>query len=229
MKILAIGAHPDDIEIFMFGLLYNFKQLGHKIYTIVATDGSLGGNMVKEKLVKIREKEAILGLTKISKPMFLRVPDGSFNDAPEHKHNLKIMIDKIEPDIIVTHYYKDYHSDHMLLSFVVKEIASHYIPVIYCDTMMGINFTPNYYVDITLCFEDKKKAILCHKSQLPKRFIKLVELMNRYRAAQCNAPEKNYAEGYYFKQSFPFADIRKILPKSPDLKPFHISKQHGFL
>ena len=229
MKILAIGAHPDDIEIFMFGLLYNLKRQGCKIYTIVATDGSLGGNFAKEKLVKIREKEASLGLTKISKPIFLRVPDGSLNDNSDHKQNLKIMIDKIEPDVIVTHYHKDYHSDHIQLSLVVKQIASHYIPIIYCDTMMGINFTPNYYVDITSCFEDKKRAILCHKSQSPKRFIKLVELMNRYRAAQCNAPEQNYAEGYYFKQSFPFADIRNILPKSPDLKPFHISKQHGFL
>ena len=80
MKILAIGAHPDDIEIFMFGLLYNLKQQGCKIYTIVATDGSLGGNFARDTLVKIREKEATLGLTKISKPIFLRLPDGSLND-----------------------------------------------------------------------------------------------------------------------------------------------------
>ena len=43
MKILAIGAHPDDIEIFMFGLLCCFKQKGYKISIVVATDGSLGG------------------------------------------------------------------------------------------------------------------------------------------------------------------------------------------
>ena len=38
MKILAIGAHPDDIEIFMYGLLTKFKQRGDKIFTIVAFD-----------------------------------------------------------------------------------------------------------------------------------------------------------------------------------------------
>ena len=44
MKILAIGAHPDDIEIFMFGFLSCCKEMGYKISAIVATDGSLGGD-----------------------------------------------------------------------------------------------------------------------------------------------------------------------------------------
>ena len=38
MKILAIGAHPDDIEIFMYGFLSSCKQMGYKISTVIATD-----------------------------------------------------------------------------------------------------------------------------------------------------------------------------------------------
>ena len=52
MKILAIGAHPDDIEIFMFGFLCCCKQMGYKISVIVATDGSLGGQNDDKKLVE---------------------------------------------------------------------------------------------------------------------------------------------------------------------------------
>ena len=59
---------------------------------------------------------------------------------------------------------------------------------------------------------DKIKSISCHKSQNPERFVKLIRLMNSYRAAQCNAPEGEYAEAYFFEKSFPFSDIRKILP-----------------
>ena len=43
MKILAIGAHPDDIEIFMFGLLTLFKERGDQVCLMIATDGSKGG------------------------------------------------------------------------------------------------------------------------------------------------------------------------------------------
>ena len=57
MKILAIGAHPDDIEIFMFGFLSCCKEMGHKISAIVATDGSLGGDNYDNRLVENRKKD----------------------------------------------------------------------------------------------------------------------------------------------------------------------------
>ena len=50
MNILAIGAHPDDIEIFMYGILALFKNRGDIVNTIIATDGSLGGEGPKRNL-----------------------------------------------------------------------------------------------------------------------------------------------------------------------------------
>ena len=70
MKILAIGAHPDDIEIFMFGLLILLKNRGDKIYLAVATDGSLGGVDYKNSLIKKRKKETIEGLKELRKTIF---------------------------------------------------------------------------------------------------------------------------------------------------------------
>ena len=75
----------------------------------------------------------------------------------------------------------------------------------------------------------KKEAILKHQTQDPQRFVSLFELMNSYRAAQCNAPKGNYAEAYNFIPSFPFSDIREILPSPLKLRPFQIENQHGFL
>jgi len=133
------------------------------------------------------------------------------------------------PDLIITHSENDYHVDHKSLSLITKAAVSHYIPILYCDTLMGINFHPNYYVDITNYQESKKEAVLKHKTQKPDRFVDLFELMNSYRAAQCNAPKGNYAEAYSFIPSFPFSDIREILPVPLKLRPFHIENQHGFL
>ena len=66
MKVLGIGAHPDDIEIFMYGLLSIYKKEGHQVYTMIATDGSKGGSLDDRLLSQKREKEAISGLKILS-------------------------------------------------------------------------------------------------------------------------------------------------------------------
>ncbi len=151
----------------------------------------------------------------------------------EVQSNLKKIIKenilKVMPDLIITHSQHDYHADHRSLSILASSAVSHYIPILYCDTLMGVNFQPNYYIDITDHFEMKKEAVLKHNSQNPERFVDLFKLMNAYRAAQCNAPKGKYAEAYSFIPSFPFSDIREILPPSLKLRPFYIDKQNGFL
>ena len=229
MKILALGAHPDDIEIFMYGLVCKYKKEGNQVFTMIATDGSKGGSFKDNLLSKKREKEAIAGLKEISKPIFLKLPDGELGQDPEHSRTIKENIFKIMPDLIITHSQNDYHSDHRALSFITSSVVSHYIPVIYCDTLMGINFNPNFYIDITEYFLFKEEAILKHETQKPQRFVDLSRLMNSYRAAQCNAAKGKFAEAYSFEPSFPFTDIRHILPSTLKLRPFHIENQNGFL
>ena len=229
MKILAIGAHPDDIEIFMFGILCHFKNKGDSVNLLIATDGSLGGKGNKENLKNKRKNEAVLGLKYLGKPLFLEIQDGMLGAKENHYFLIKKSVQNVNPDLIITHSSNDYHSDHRNLSKLVQNIASHYVPILYCDTMMGINFLPNYFVDVTKFMNDKINSISCHKTQKPKRFINLVKLMNEYRSAQCNAPKGNYAEAYFFEPSFPFSDIRNILPKSPTILPFHIENINGFL
>ena len=81
----------------------------------------------------------------------------------------------------------------------MKNIASHYIPILYCDTMMGVKFDPLFYVDISKYFQNKVNAILKHKSQDPKNLVKLATLMNSYRAGQCNASFNTFVEAYSFE------------------------------
>ena len=196
---------------------------------MIATDGAKGGSLTDDLLTKQRADETIAGLKKLSVPIFLNIPDSELGNDPVHQKIIKENILKIMPDLIITHSYHDYHADHRSLSILTSNAISHYIPIIYCDTLMGVNFQPNYYVDITDYFEMKKKAVMKHNSQDPQRFVDLFKLMNMYRAAQCNAPKGHYAEAYSFTPSFPFSDIREILPPSLKLRPFHIENQNGFL
>ena len=158
MKVLAVGAHPADIEIFMYGLLSIYKKEGHEVFTIIATDGAKGGALTGKTLAKKRVNESINGLKKLSSPIFLNLPDGDLGIEIEHAITIKESILKIMPDLIITHSENDYHADHKSLSLITKRVVSHYIPILYCDTLMGINFNPNYYVDITDYYRAKKKC-----------------------------------------------------------------------
>jgi LmbE family N-acetylglucosaminyl deacetylase len=229
MKILALGAHPDDIEIFMYGLVSIYKKEGNQVFTMIATDGAKGGSQTDDLLIKQRAEETAAGLKNLSTPIFLNIPDSELGEDPVHQKIIKENILNIMPDLIITHSQHDYHADHRSLSSLTISAVSHYIPILYCDTLMGVNFQPNYYIDITDHFEMKKEAVLEHNSQNPERFVDLFKLMNAYRAAQCNAPKGKYAEAYSFISSFPFSDIREILPPSLKLRPFHIDNQNGFL
>ena len=229
MKILALGAHPDDIEIFMYGLVSIYKKEGNQVFTMIATDGAKGGSQTDDLLIKQRAEEAKAGLKNLSTPTFLNIPDSELGEDPVHQKIIKENILNIMPDLIITHSQHDYHADHRSLSSLTISAVSHYIPILYCDTLMGVNFQPNYYIDITDHFKMKKEAVLKHNSQYPKRFVDLFKLMNTYRAAQCNAPKGKYAEAYSFTSSFPFSDIRDLLPPSLKLRPFHINSQNGFL
>ena len=221
MKILAIGAHPDDIEIFMYGFLSVCLKRGDKIYTMIATDGSAGTVFRKKNLKLIREKEALKGLSKFSKPKFLGFPDGKLSlhavISEEIKNELKI----IKPDLILTHYKEDYHPDHRALSRNVFNAAGFEVPILYCDTLMGVNFLPDYYVDITDHFENKKKAILAHKNQNPKKFLKAIKLQNSFRAGQCNYDIGHYVEAFKFENRFPFSDIGSLVPHNIKIKSYY--------
>ena len=94
---------------------------------------------------------------------------------------------------------------------------------------MGVNFVPEYYVEITSHFELKKNAIMKHKSQNPERFLQATILLNRFRSAQCNAPINNYAEAFRYEKRFPFSDIRHLLPDAPKISSFYENNPEAFI
>ena len=221
MKILAIGAHPDDIEIFMYGVLSIFSKRNDEISMIVATDGGAGSVLTNENLSEIRKKETMEALKTFGIPIFLGYLDGELSTQIDIISTLKKHIDSVNPDLIITHPPEDYHSDHRSLSYYVRESAGFKYPVLFCETLMGVNFNPNIYIDISAYFKDKSKAILKHKSQKPEKFLKAIEINNKFRAAQCNAGGESYAEVFRFEPSFPFVDLRSLLPPTMPIRPYY--------
>ena len=229
MKVLAIGAHPDDIEIFMMGFLLSCKNRNDDIFLAVATDGSSGNLLGYSDLENIRKKETTDALKFLGVPHFFDFPDGNLFFEKNTCQLIKKFIMSVQPDLIVTHAPEDYHSDHRAVSEIVKSATGFLCPILYADTLMGVNFVPEYYADITPYFKRKSEAILKHKSQNPERFLKATEILNRFRSAQCNTRDNNYAEAYRLEKRFPFTEIRSLLPKSPRINQFYNSNENSLI
>ena len=222
MKILALGAHPDDIEIYMFGALAAWASSGTALEFAIATDGAKGGGGDPAVLSRTRREEAVAAAALLHvKPRFLDFPDGGLVADTALIGALKALIEETQPDLIVTHAPNDYHGDHRALSEAACIAASFTAPVIHADTLGGVGFAPTHYVDISGHFPAKATAIRAHVSQDPERFVVAAAGLNSFRASQCNAPEGAFAEAFRFDPVFPFADIRGLLPPAPPVRRVH--------
>lgn len=189
MKVLAIGCHPDDLEINCYGTLAKYVKQGHEVYVCGVTNGDQGHyKIMPEELAKIRYEEAkeaskVIGATEYYN---LGVHDALVSRYDTEALNKLIdYIRKVNPDLIITQYHQDYMMDHEETSALVLRAAfmatlPHYctkkgvypttvpkdIPIYYMSADSKLVFKESEYVDITEEMELKIKAIMCHKSQL---------------------------------------------------------------
>ena len=220
MNILALGAHPDEIEIYMFGALAAWKALGARLAFAIATDGSKGGKLDPAELARLRRSEATAAAALLDVvPEFLGFADGELTADAGLVAALKRLMADTEPDLIVTHAPNDYHGDHRALSDAVRIASSFQAPVLWADTMQGVGFMPTHYIETTAHVGIKAEAIRAHASQKPERFVVRTEQLAAFRASQANAADGIYAEAYRFEPSFPFVDIRELLPPAPKVRP----------
>jgi N-acetylglucosamine malate deacetylase 1 len=219
MRILALGAHPDDLEISAWGALAAWRAIGAELVLAVATDGERGGAGDPDALRATRRAEAeaaAAGLGTV--PRFLGLPDGRLATQAGLAAVLQGLVEEIAPDLLLTHAPNDYHPDHRALARAAADAVGFAAPVLQMDTMRGTGFAPTAWVDVTASFPAKRAAIRAHASQDPERFVRFSETLAAHRAAECNGPEGARAEAFRFEPRFPFADIRGLLPPPPPLR-----------
>jgi len=183
MNILAIGAHPDDIELLCAGTLAKYYKNGDRVFMYHTCKG--GGGGIDNKPSNLIAEERKLEAEQSAKLIKAEVFGGDFNDGCVCVDNdtRKLVIEAIRrcrTDIIITHHPNDYHTDHVNTSRLVSEAnfmtttqnyktESEYlkkVPIVYyMDTLGGINFQPAHYVDITNTIKIKLEMLATHKSQ----------------------------------------------------------------
>lgn len=235
MKVLAVGCHPDDLEIGCGGTLALYAGKGHDVFMCHVANGDMGHAVIMPgDLVKIRSAEAeasgtVLGAKKV---FSLNVPDllvDSHNE--EQVRKLVEVIRMVCPDVIITHSPDDYMRDHvetckLVFNASFSSSIPHFItasgpwktiaPLFYMDTLAGVGFLPEEYTDITDTLETKLKALEKHESQLKWMkdhdgidFLDFVRSVSKFRGLQSGV---RYAEGFRSCKSWPRMKTRRLLP-----------------
>jgi LmbE family N-acetylglucosaminyl deacetylase len=234
MNVLAVGCHPDDLEIGCGGTLAKYVSLGHKVVMCHVASGDMGHVVIEPgELVPIRTKEsqaaaAVIGAEAIS----LGVGDLQVESSDQKvMQELIRVVKEVKPDVVITHNPDDYMRDHIetsklafnasfgsSLPHMVRAVERHtkFAPIFYMDTLAGIGFIPTEYVDITEFIEQKLEALSRHESQIKWMkdhdridFLDFVRTCSKYRGLQASVP---YAEGFRQYAGWPRFVTTRLLP-----------------
>lgn len=232
-RVLAIGAHPDDLEIQCGGTLARFAQQGVFVSMAIATNGSAGHMLIGPKeLANIRHQEAEKSAKIIGATLYwLGYGDELIIDDIKTRLTFVEVIRKSSPDLIITHDPQDYHPDHRIVSRLVfdasflsglpnikTESPAHpgVQPLYYFDIFNSACFQPSEYVDICGVFETKRQMLACHATQIKWMkdhdnldILSMIEAHGRGRGLQCGVV---YAEAFRSEMVWPRLRTYRLLP-----------------
>jgi len=177
VDVLAIAAHPDDMELICGGTLIRAQMLGRStgILDLAA------GEMASRGTPALRAEEA----AKAAKVMGVSVrenmgfPDGGIQNTPETRAKVAVVIRRLQPKIVITHSLHGRHPDHPIVAQLVRDacfvaglkkdepnIPIHRpLKVIHALSFREDNQKPTFVVDISDSFDKKLEAISCYQSQ----------------------------------------------------------------
>lgn len=226
---MAFGPHPDDVEILCAGTLAKYARQGHDVAIAVATNGDVGSpTLPPEEIAAIREREARKSAAIIGAEFYwLGYHDEFLYDSPELRRHFIDVIRRFRPDVVLCpDKDNDYHPDHQRTGQIVWDthvmaavpnIVTETPPcekihdIWFYDTVAGIGFQPEFYVDITETWDTKMEMLACHESQAAW-LMALYNLPPSYFAeTQCRF--RGYQTGCTFAEAFRKA---RIYPGSID-------------
>ncbi|HEV2976208.1 MAG TPA: PIG-L family deacetylase [Casimicrobiaceae bacterium] len=163
-RVLAIGAHPDDVEIGCGGALAKHRACGDILHILTLSRGAMGGD-VNVRTAEAQRAAALLG----AKLEFGNLQDGHITEGVETIEIIEAAIRELRPTHVYTHCLEDTHQDHRAVH-AASLVAARAVPNVYCyqSPSSTVEFRPNRFVDITEYKRAKLQAIGAHKSQVDR-------------------------------------------------------------
>lgn len=197
-NILAIGAHPDDIEVGCGGFLAKCIDSGINICTAIM---SKCNNTNPNCQINIREEEyyAATGYLRINKALIYDLPD---TELPEHRKEIMSILtnlqEEIHPDLVLIPFLDDPHQDHSTIAHAAIRIFRRHESILQYEILRhgSHTFTPSLFVDISDFISKKLKALEYYRTQIDQKAYfdkESYKSLARTRGAQSGF---DYAEGF---------------------------------
>jgi len=181
LDLLAIAAHPDDVELTCGGTLIKMVQRGHKVGILDLTEGEMGSRGTAE--IRQREAAAAARILGVRLRENLGLPDARLEVNEENKLAVARKIRALKPHTVILPYWEGRHPDHYTAAKLAYEgcflaglkqlplegQAFRPFKILYSTVYYPV--PPTFVVDITKQFERRRRAILAYASQFrpPKR------------------------------------------------------------
>ena len=164
LKILAIGAHPDDIEFGCGGSLIKYTRKGHRLFMLIITGGDLGAPSETRRAEQV-DSQRILGAEEI---FWGGYDDTHLTVGVDLIKKIEGVIAAVQPEFIFCNFPDDTHQDHRHLSQAIMSATRYIRNVLFYEGPTTQNFNPQVYVDIADTLEAKLDALRAHRSQVMK-------------------------------------------------------------
>jgi LmbE family N-acetylglucosaminyl deacetylase len=229
--VLAVGAHPDDVDAFCGGTLALLVARGVPVHIAVATGGEGGvrGAAPEEarelRLSEARRAAELLGASSFH---WLGQTDQHAEATLEAKARLADLVRRLSADLLISHPPGDYHADHRAVHELVMAMRigacaeglgeepplASAPDVAFMDSAQALGFEPHVWIDVSSTIETKRAMLRAHESQATlggeTEMMPLIESLTRLRGDQRGC---RYAEAFAGCGTWPTPDgaIRKLV------------------
>lgn len=236
LHILAIGAHPDDVELGCTGTLINHIRKGQHAGILDLTEGELGSRgTVQSRYAEAGDAAKLLG---ISMRANLQMADGFFSNDKEHQLKIIKILRRYRPELVLANALADRHPDHGRAGRLIADACFfsglrkietewegeaqeawrpkkvfHYIQDRFTE--------PDLIVDISDSFEQKMEAIRCFKTQFfndnsgdPQTYISSPGFLEKIRNRASQLGHRigvKYGEGFHIESRIGVSDLDQLI------------------
>ena len=227
VDLLAIGPHPDDIEIGMGGTVAKHAAQGLRVGLCDLTAGEMGSNgTVEERLAESEAARTVLGA---AWRVNLRLPDRAIGREDSHVRGVASLVRHARPRVVAIPYWSDRHPDHVAASRVLTEgvfsaglrryqaEGEAWKPGWVCYYFINESAEPSFVIDVSSQYDVKRRALAAHVTQFTptgtdavptrltsSRFQQLIESRDAQFGARAGVA---FAEGFIVRQPLVRPDL----------------------